>query len=37
MVKVEEVLILGGLILLLLASWVINYGIIVISIGNPLR
>lgn len=28
MLKVEEVLILGGLILLLLASWITNYGII---------
>lgn len=29
MIKVEEALILGGLILLLLASWIINYGIII--------
>ncbi len=28
MLKVEEVLILGGLILLLLASWIMNYGIL---------
>ncbi len=28
MLKVEEVLILGGLILLLLAIWITNYGII---------
>jgi len=28
MLKVEEVLILGGLILLLLASWITNYRII---------
>jgi hypothetical protein len=28
MLKVEEVLILGGLILLVLATWITNYGII---------
>lgn len=28
MLKVEEALILGGLILLLLASWIMNYGIL---------
>lgn len=33
MLKVEEVLILGGLILLILATWITNYGII---LGNNL-
>jgi hypothetical protein len=28
MLKVEEVLILGGLILIVLASWITNYGVI---------
>jgi len=28
MLKVEEVLILGGLILIVLATWITNYGII---------
>lgn len=28
MLKVEKVLILGGLVLLLLVSWITNYGII---------